>query len=183
MARSNTARVLATLLMTSALASTLTAQGSDVASRRKGFWFSAGLGGGSLGCENCDERINGGAGGVSLGGTINSHVLLGAGSAGWSRSENGVTLSVGTLDARVLVYPSLTSGFFLTAGLGLGTIKGQINGFGSESQTGTSAVLGLGYDIAVGRKVSLTPFLNGVGVKTSDTNTNFGQFGLAITFH
>jgi hypothetical protein len=179
MIRSATARTLAAMLVAAAFTSSLSAQ----ASRRDGFWFSGGLGGGSLGCKDCGDRVNGGIGDVALGGTINKHVLLGVGTAGWSREENGVRLTAATLDARVRVYPSVTNGFFFTAGLGLGSLKGEFGLFGSETQTGTSALLGLGYDIAVGKKVSLTPFVSGVGVKTKDTDTNFGQLGLAIVFH
>ena len=179
MARLTTARTLAVLLVTAALSSSLSAQ----ASRRDGFWFSGGLGGGSLGCKDCGNRVNGGVADIALGGTINKHVLLGVGSAGWSRDENGVRLTAATLDARVRVYPSVSNGFFFTAGLGLGSLKGEFGLFGSETQTGSSALLGLGYDIAVGKKVSLTPFVNGVGVKTKDSDTNFGQLGLALVFH
>ena len=66
---------------------------------------------------------------------------------------NGVTCSgpslrtlfhtVGTFDARVPYYPSATSGFFLTGGLGVGSV-----GLDVESDVG--AILGLGADLRVG---------------------------------
>ena len=95
---------------------------------RRGFWFSGGLGYGSLGCEDCGGREGGLSGGLGLGGSVSQKVLLGAGSNGWTRSEGGVTLTVGTLVALIRFYPSATGGFFLLGGLGLGTIHAEIDG-------------------------------------------------------
>ena len=44
---------------------------------RDGFWFSGGLGFGTLGCDDCGGRTNGLSGGLSLGGTITPRFLLG----------------------------------------------------------------------------------------------------------
>jgi len=150
---------------------------------RQGFWFNGGLGYGSLGCEDCSGRTGGLSGGLSLGGTISPKFLLGVGTTGWYKSEDGVTLTVGTLDARMRFYPSTKGGFFLTGGLGIGSISADVAGFGSGSETGVGLVLGLGFDIRVGTNVSLTPFWNGYAVRSSDTNANVGQLGLGITVH
>jgi len=150
---------------------------------RKGFWFNGGLGYGSLGCDNCDGREGGLSGGLSLGGTVSPKFLLGVGTTGWYKSESGVTLTVGTLDARFRFYPSRNGGFFLTGGLGLGTISADVAGFGSDSETGVGVVLGLGIDIRIGTNVSLTPFWNGFAVRSSNSDANVGQIGLSITAH
>ena len=153
---------------------------------RDGFWFNAGLGFGSYSCEFCQSRLSGGTGDISLGGTINGKLLLGGGSAGYFRSsDNDTALTVGTLDARVRFYPVRTSGFFLTGGLGLGTISiGAVRvGAARFTEYGVGAVLGLGWDIRVGSKLSLTPFWNGVGVSTANNDVGFGQLGLGITVH
>jgi hypothetical protein len=150
---------------------------------RQGFWFNGGLGYGSLGCEDCSGRTGGLSGGLSLGGTISPKFLLGVGTTGWYKSEDGVTLTVGTLDARMRFYPSTKGGFFLTGGLGIGSISADVAGFGSGSETGVGVVLGLGFDIRVGTNVSLTPFWNGYAVRSSDSNANVGQLGLGITVH
>lgn len=94
-----------------------------------------------------------------------------------------MTLTAGTLDARVRFYPSATGGFFLTGGLGLGSISADIDGFGSDSEVGVGLLLGLGLDIRVGTNVSLTPFWNGFAVRTSNSNANVGQIGLGVTLH
>jgi hypothetical protein len=150
---------------------------------RQGFWFSGGLGYGSLGCDNCDGREGGLSGGISLGGTLSEHWLLGVGTTGWYKSEGGTTLSVGTLDARVRFYTSARGGFFLTGGLGLGEIGASVDGFGSDTEYGVGAVLGLGYDFRIGRNVSLTPFWNGYAVRSDDADANVGQLGLSVTVH
>jgi hypothetical protein len=150
---------------------------------REGFWFNAGLGLGSLGCGGCDGTISGGSGGLSVGTTINDRLLLGGGSTGFYRSDGGAALSVGMLDARVRFYPVRTSGFFLTGGLGLGTVTAAAVGFGRTSESGVAMILGLGWDIRVRPNLSLTPFWNGFGVATSNANVSAGQLGLGITVH
>lgn len=168
------------VLLAACAATGVEAQG---ASRRQGFWFSGGLGYGSLGCDGCVDRTGGLSGGLSLGGTLSPKLLLGVGTTGWTRSEDGATLTVGTLDARVRFYPSVTGGFFLTGGLGLSSISASVDGFGSDSELGVGVVLGLGVDIPIGRNTSVTPFLNGIGMNTSNADANVGQLGLAITLH
>jgi hypothetical protein len=150
---------------------------------RRGFWFSGGLGYGSLGCDDCTGREGGLTGGLQLGGSISQKVLLGGGTAGWTKSEGGVTLTAGTLVALIRFYPSATGGFFLLGGLGIGSIHVEVDGFGSDTETGAGALLGLGYDIRVGENVSLTPFWNGFAARTSNADANVGQLGLSITLH
>lgn len=149
---------------------------------RQGFWFSGGLGYGSLGCDDCDGREGGLSGGLSLGGTLSRTVLFGVGTAGWTREEFGARLTVGTLDARFRFYTSSTGGFFITTGLGIGTIEASGGGF-SDNEVGLGLLLGLGYDFRVGDNVSLTPFWNGYAMRSSDADANVGQLGLAVTLH
>jgi hypothetical protein len=154
---------------------------SGIPQTREGFWFNAGLGVGSLGCEFVcgDARANGLSGGLSLGGTLTERLLLGVGTTGWAKSvDNGEVLSIGTLDARLRFYPARTSGFFLTGGLGFGTIS-----VGEFSESGVGVVLGIGWDIRVGSRVSLTPFYNGFAMRSSVSDANVGQLGLGITIH
>ena len=172
--------IIAAVMSVSCLPSPVAAQRPQT---REGFWFSGGLGYGSLGCQDCSGRESGLSGGVSIGGTLSQKVLLGAGTTGWTKSENGATLTAGTLTALIRFYPSAEGGFFLLGGLGLGRVNLNVSGFGSASETGAGAVLGLGYDIRVGENVSLTPFWNGVGITYSDGDANYGQLGLAVTIH
>jgi len=150
---------------------------------RSGFWLNVGMGYGSLGCQDCIGREGSYSGGLALGGTLSQKVVIGVGTNGWYKSEGGVSLSAGTLTALIRFYPSSTGGFFLLGGLGVGTVRIEIAGFGSANETGGGALLGLGYDIRVGSNVSLTPYWNGFAVKTSNTDANIGQIGLGITVH
>ena len=145
---------------------------------REGFWFNVGMGYGTLGCEDCITRDDGLSGGLSLGATLGDHVLLGVGSTGFAREFEGELFTVGTLDARVRVYPAKRSGFFINAGIGLGSIS-----YGDDSEFGLGAMLGVGWDIRVGRNVSLTPFWNGFAMANSNVDANVGQLGIGVTIH
>jgi hypothetical protein len=150
---------------------------------REGFWFNAGMGWGSATCQSCLNNWGGLSGGLSLGGTISDRFLLGVGTSGWYKSENGYTVNGGTLDTRFRFYPVVTSGFFLTGGLGLGHLTESLNGFGSVTEYGVGALFGLGWDLRVGRNVSLTPFYNGFAVQTPNADGNVTQIGLGVTIH
>jgi hypothetical protein len=176
---------LSMLLLGFALAGTISAAPAlaQHPQTRSGFWFSGGLGYGSLGCDGCDGRSGGVSGGISLGGTLSPKFLIGIGTSGWTREEIGARLTVGTLDARMRFYPSATGGFFLTGGVGLGSVHASVSGFGSETETGIGLLLGLGYDLRIGSNVSLTPFWNGYAVQSGNADANVGQLGLSITVH
>jgi hypothetical protein len=150
--------------------------GAPAGVQRTGFWFSGGLGYGSLGCDDCLSRLDGLSGGIALGGTITPNVLFGVGTSGWARTDTDVT--IGLLDARFRFYPSRTNGFFVTAGAGVGSVSTDF-----DSELGFGLILGVGYDIRVGRNVSLTPFWNGFAMQSSTTDANVGQLGLSITIH
>ena len=158
-----------------------TAQAQN-AQKHDGFWISGGLGYGSLGCDNCSSREGGISGGLALGGTLNQRWLLGVGTSGWSKDDQGARLTVAEIDARVRFYPSTTGGFFVTGGLGYGSITGSAGAF-SATENGGAAIFGMGYDVRVARNASITPYWNGYAMKNNNTNANVGQIGLALTLH
>ncbi len=172
--------VLSLAVMTLCIAGNAVGQQYQQVQHRSGFWFSAGLGWGSLGCQDCGSRTGGLSGNLSLGGTLSNKVLLGVSANGWTKSDSGVTLSVNAITAAARFYPS-GHGFFLIGGLGIGTVSGAVSGFGSSSETGVGALLGLGYDMKIGPKLSLTPYWNGFAMNSSSTNANVGQIGLGVT--
>lgn len=147
---------------------------------RSGFWLSAGLGGGSLGCEDCSEREWGFSGNLALGGAINSRVLLGVGTNGWTKEEGGATLTAATLTAQVRFYPSPTGGFFLVGGLGYATVDLDLGVLGSGDVSGPGAVLGLGYDVPLNDSVGLSLFWNGFAGSFDEGDMNVGQIGAGI---
>jgi hypothetical protein len=181
MKRFSKSMLLAALFAVSVGAAPVLAQNAQA---RHGFWFSGGLGYGSLGCEGCAGRSGSWSGGLSLGGTLSPKFLLGVGTAAWTKSELGGSFTVGTLDARVRFYPSAGGGFFLTGGAGVGSVTAGFNfGNATITETGVSMLIGIGMDLRVGSNVSVTPFWNGFGVRTSNGNSNVGQLGVGITVH
>ena len=171
---------LAAVAASLAVATTAQAQNAQI---RQGFWFSGGLGLGSLGCQNCGtSRENGMTGDLSLGGTLSPRWLLGVGTSGWSKSEQGGRLTVATLDARVRFYPWTTGGFFVTGGIGGASVRESVGGI-SATESGVGGLFGIGYDYRVARNTSITPYWNSFGMRNNRTDANVGQIGLAITLH
>jgi len=168
--------------------------------RREGFWigFGLGYGGADVTCDNC---VNGPAeGGVTaflkLGGTPSRNVLIGGALNGWSRDRGGATETMGNVTGSIYYYPAPTSGLFLTGGLGFSSYS--TNTDPSVDATGWGFSAGVGYDIRVGRNVSLTPVVNfvfgaleefdapvpGGGItRVTGWQQNVIDFGLGVTFH
>jgi hypothetical protein len=142
---------------------------------RDGKWFSLGMGLGSLCNDGC---LRGFSGGLSFGTTINPHVVLGVGTTGYYREYFGNTLTTGTVDARVRVYPWLSSGFFVTGGFGLGTAT-----VSDDTELGYGFLPGAGWDFRVGKNVSLTPYYNWFLIRGNGLSVNVEQLGLAFTIH
>jgi hypothetical protein len=152
---------------------------------RKGFWFNAGAGYGSLGCSGCASRSGSYSGGLSLGATMSPQLLLGVGTAGWTKSQLGASMTVAMLDARVRFYPAARGGFFLTGGLGYGSVSVGSAALGglSVTSTGVGFLGGVGYDFRMAPNVSLTPYWNLFFVSANGGTSNVGQLGLSVTVH
>jgi hypothetical protein len=179
---------------------TLVAGGSSVAMgqnpRSQGFWFGVGAGYGMARarCHQCPDASSEGGLSASLrvGGRITKKALLGVDITGWMKSEGGLSRKLGNATISALFYPRRASGLFIKGGLGFSfytqsngqEIKGMGGGFNA----------GLGYDIPVGPKVSLTPVVDfsfgDVGeaqLDGIDTFTGWRQtllhFGVGVTLH
>jgi hypothetical protein len=152
---------------------------------RDGFFIGFGLGGGSFGCEGCGSRETSVAGHFKLGGTINSRVLIGAESAGWTKDENGARLTHSTLLGIIQFYPSETSGFFVKGGVGISRLDVSVSGGGfsfSGGDSGAGFSGGLGYDVRVGTNFSITPYgLWAFGDHGGSVNT--AQLGVGANWH
>ncbi|MBL0938020.1 MAG: outer membrane beta-barrel protein [Gemmatimonadaceae bacterium] len=156
---------------------------SDNKQLRQGFWISVGAGAGSLGCDNCgDDRENGGAAQIALGGTLSQHFQLGASINAWSKETQGITTTFGTLTLLGKLYPSARLGFYLSGGLGVGRLEFSGTGM-SISDKGRAGILGVGYDIRVAKNFSITPFLNGATASIEGNGTNITQLGISLTWH
>lgn len=138
---------------------------------RQGFWIGFGVGGGSASgdCDGCDfDPESGATGYLKLGSTLSPSLLLGADVTGWVGTARDAGLgtadvTVGFVTAAVYWYPSPSSGLFLKGGLGYFTLTGDAN-TGEDLESASAAlVLGIGYDIRVGRMLSLSPVLTFAG--------------------
>lgn len=167
---------------------------------REGFWIGFGFGYGhsslscGSGCSFTDaSKGGGGAGFIKLGGTLSPRVLLGGEVNAWVKDVSGTTEEVGNVSAALYYYPAAASGFFLKGGAGFASYILH-NGGTSVTASGVGLIAGLGYDIRVGRMISLTPTGNfywgsdgdlkdgGTVLIPSVKHTTF-DVGLGITFH
>ena len=149
-------------LLLSLGASPLAAQHAQT---REGFWFGAGMGFGSLGCDGCGGDRTGGASSRPSCPSVATKTCAPATGAsmssgtgrpkkkpscnGWYKSENGVSLSQGSLAGAAYWYPSLASGFFAKGGVGYARLHAD-TGFAEDVQMlagpgqGLSECLGFG---------------------------------------
>ena len=168
--------------------------------RREGFWIGFGLGYGSanISCDNCTSgsRTGGVTAFLKLGGTPSQSVLIGGAINGWSHSSGGATETIGNVTGSLYYYPVATGGLFLTGGLGFSGY--EVDTSPSTSGTGWGFTGGIGYDVRVGRNVSLTPVVSFVYGALEDFDVQLGgggvsratgwkqsviDLGLGVTFH
>jgi hypothetical protein len=135
------------------------------------FLISAGGGYGSAdaACDDCSgDRQNGGAGYFRLGYTVAPKLVLGFETNVWTKQEaveTGVsaTMSFYNVSGTLAFYPKET-GFFVRGGAGaaLANIDIEIEdaNVNAELGSGFGVLGGVGYDIRVSRRLSITPGVN-----------------------
>lgn len=127
---------------------------------RRGFWMSIGPGYGSAtySCTGCATPASRGAptGFLRMGGTLSPQLLLGGEVHWWAKSLGGGTEAMGDVVFAVSYYPKPLGGFFVRAGAGYSNF--DRSGIGpTATGNGFAMMVGAGYDILVGRTISLTP--------------------------
>jgi hypothetical protein len=168
---------------------------------RDGFTISFGFGSGSAGstCELCDsDRESAPTGYLRIGGALRPGLILAGEANAWTKSktEQGVRgdLTIGTVNFLVQWYPQTSGGFFVSGGVGGGSMSLDIklpNGpTVSDHTNGLGYQAGAGYDIRLARNFSLTPFatyfataggkLDSSGQKIDG---NVFHLGLGFTWH
>ena len=150
---------------------------------REGFWFNGGLGYGSAGCQGCLGREGGLSGGLSAGGAVSPRVLLGVGTSGLVQ-----VLRRRLVEWRDLRRPcsllSRSQVRFLSDGRPRpGSHQRECQWLLQRHCVRRRGTIRRGWDLRVGRNVSLTPFYNGFAVQTENADGNVGQIGVGITIH
>ncbi len=171
----------ATLLALTALPAH--AQSSSRDFSRDGFFIGLGLGYGSLGIEDFDEREGALSGYLKLGGAVNESLLLGVETNGWVDEDGGATVTFGNLSGIAQFYPSETNNFFLKAGAGLARLDLDLGIGGSDGETGLGLVAGAGIDIPLGSRFALTPYANFNYGNIEDTGITVFQFGAGVSWY
>lgn len=158
--------------------------------RRKGFWLSAGLGAGSESFDANDglgwsDDKGGGVGYVKLGGTVSQSLLLGAEFSAWGTRYRYEDYDRGLTSAMFIAqwYPAPRGDFWLRGGVGFARDYLDIDGGERRRENGGVLAVGLGYDIRVGRNVSITPMLDLQGQRYETHDERLVNIGLGITFH
>ena len=203
-----TTNILSALTAVALLAAPLAAQGrvssrrapAPVSNDRDGYSLSLGLGGGSTGvsCTGCaTNRQNGPSGYLRVGKGMTPSLMMGLELNGWNKTENSATARAGMFSAIAQWYPSMTNGFFLKTGAGLGrtTIEDNSTTPSNKLQsTGFGYQFGTGYDMSIARRWSITPYVNYLatagakaqlnGVSSNEAfNANYFQYGLGLSWH
>jgi hypothetical protein len=174
----------------------LAAQDQGPGSQRQGFWWGVGAGYG-ISRVDCNICIGDNTGGFSVsaraGLTVSPSVLLGLESNNWLHPDDVADRFQTSLNALAYWYPSLASGLNLKGGIGLTWYRAS-DGENAITMTSISPQIGAGYDIPVGRNMSVTPFLNMIAAPFGEMrfngelaapNANFTllQLGIGVTWH
>jgi len=141
--------------------------------QHRGFWLSAGGGGG------WQDDLRGAAVYIRLGGTPSENILLGGEVLTWFRGDEDALQRI-NVTVSALYYPFFgkgsATGLFLKGGFGVGTT-------GDGFTTGVGTTLGLGFDFRIGRNLYVTPnvdFL--IQFFENSTDTEF-VITLGLGFH
>jgi hypothetical protein len=155
----------------------------------RGFWISAGPGYAQADCGNgC--RVGAPSGNLEAGWAAGPKLLLSLAALGWTKGDEQIRITNGSLGLRARYYPVPLIGFFFTGGAGLGMIRLSAGPQGSGdpfTTTGYAILGGVGCDFRVARELSVTPFANWSGIRThagpNHLRADLWQGGIAITLH
>jgi len=156
------------------------------AQTRQGLWVGGGMGYGSLGltCDGCSsvDREGGVSGYAKIGGTLRQNILLGVEMNGWTKSEFGGRVTMGNMSGAAYWYPMPTQGLFIKAGAGYSVLSVD-DGISTADDSGFGLLGGLGYDVRVGKKLSITPVANYFRGAFEGGSANVLQLGVGVTSH
>jgi hypothetical protein len=168
---------------------------------RQGFLvgLAGGLGSAGVACDGCsDPRETSGVGSLKAGWWVNRRVAVGGELTLWTKKASveedvDLTLNLYNFSATVTVYPKPASGFFAKTGVGVAIIDADVASLGQsvtiDLGQGLGVVAGVGYDLRVARRISITPAVNvwygrpgSLGQFASNFRYNVVDFTLGIAF-
>jgi hypothetical protein len=171
------------------------------AQMREGYNASLGLGAGSSGvtCSGCaTNRTTGFSGYARVGKAWSQSLLFGGELNSWNKSENGTSAYTGMVSAIAQWYPSVTNNFFVKGGMGVGRTHAEAKATATTpantvQSTGFGYQAGMGYDVPIARRFSVTPYVNYLatagatqqvnGQSTNiKMNANYVQYGLGLSW-
>ncbi|ODS52638.1 MAG: hypothetical protein ABS36_16450 [Acidobacteria bacterium SCN 69-37] len=134
------------------------------------FLISGGGGYGSADarCDDCvGDRQGGAAGYFRLGYAVTPRLVLGGEANVWTKRESlggaSTRLRFSSVSATAAFYPD-SAGFFIRGGAGLAMARLDVNARDSSLRedlgSGFGVLAGLGYDIPISRRLSMTPGVN-----------------------
>jgi hypothetical protein len=153
---------------------------------RAGFWISGGIGVGSLdlACDGCEtDRETAPTAVLAMGGTLRPGLLLGGEIEAWAKEIEGVDFSVGHISGVLYWYPRPAAGLFLKGGVGIGGYSADAGPLGDEQDSGLGLHGGIGYDVRVGRNLSITPAAGIFWVNLDAGDANVLYAGASVTGH
>lgn len=153
------------------------------APHRSGFLIGFSLGAGTLTCDDCDG-LNGVAVDLHLGGMLTPNVALMFDGMGVGHSFDGggsLIHVVDTVAAQVWVTPKL----WLKGGLGIGrlSVNDEDGDEIAASETGTAAMVGIGYELTHGEHFALDLQLRGAIAHYDEADLKMGSLNLGFNWY
>jgi hypothetical protein len=165
---------------------------------REGFTIAFGVGNGSVevGCSFCNtDRPNDGSGFLRIGRAVRPNLIIGGEYRGWFHNVDLGTAAVSLTLADVMFYPLRDVGWYVEVGLGLGQYETSDDASNASlTAKGAAFAIGTGYDIRVGKRFSITPFVSSSRIPGGTVKQNgitaaekmevsLRQIGIAFTWH
>lgn len=157
---------------------------------RHGFMIGFGVGGGSAGIKDGDQREGSVTGNFRIGYALRPDLVLHYEGAAWTKTfdetAGDVTWTFSTSAAALTYYPPET-GLFLRGGIGLGTANVELKANGvkiSDSETGFGLLVAAGWEFRLTQKFALAPQVE-FAYQKLDTldSSNFFDGGLGFNWY
>jgi hypothetical protein len=136
--------------------------------RRRGFWLSLGVGAGGesnnlTADADYSEPFYQPTVSLRAGGTIGPRLRVGGEVHSWINEEADAVESLSSVLLIGQFYPIRSAGLYLKGGLGVGRNAVEFDDGFDLGDTGFAGLLGVGYELRLGRHVFLNPVVDFVG--------------------